>query len=118
MKCISVKQPWATKIANGCKTIETRTWSTNYRGPLAIASSKKPCICPKRIYPAGCVVCVVKLIDCRPMTAYDEAAACCDLYDGAWAWILEDIKKIEPRKVKGQLSIYDIDLENLPLLGK
>lgn len=40
MKCLSQTQPWATLAAIGAKTIETRSWSTDYRGPLAIHASK------------------------------------------------------------------------------
>lgn len=36
MKALTVRQPWASLIAAGVKTIETRSWSTRYRGPLAI----------------------------------------------------------------------------------
>lgn len=30
MKALPVKQPWANMIATGEKTIETRTWPTDY----------------------------------------------------------------------------------------
>lgn len=40
MKAITVRQPWASLIAAGVKTIETRSWSTKYRGPLAIHAGK------------------------------------------------------------------------------
>ncbi len=36
MKGLSLWQPWATLMALGAKTIETRDWPTDYRGPLAI----------------------------------------------------------------------------------
>lgn len=36
MKAITLIQPWAELIAIGAKRIETRSWSTSYRGPLAI----------------------------------------------------------------------------------
>jgi len=36
MKCISVRQPWARAIVAGHKTVENRSWSTEYRGPLLI----------------------------------------------------------------------------------
>lgn len=42
MKALSIKQPWATLIANGIKTLEVRSWKVNYRGPLVIVSSKQP----------------------------------------------------------------------------
>ena len=32
MKALSVKQPWANKIASGEKSIETRYWKTDYPG--------------------------------------------------------------------------------------
>lgn len=40
MKAISLWQPWASLIATGAKKIETRSWATNYRGPLAIHAAK------------------------------------------------------------------------------
>lgn len=36
VKCISLWQPWASLIAIGAKRVETRSWETKYRGPLAI----------------------------------------------------------------------------------
>jgi activating signal cointegrator 1 len=40
MKLISLWEPWATLMALGAKKIETRSWSTQYRGWLAIQASK------------------------------------------------------------------------------
>jgi hypothetical protein len=40
MKALTLYQPWATLVAIGKKRIETRSWPTNYRGPLAIHVSK------------------------------------------------------------------------------
>jgi hypothetical protein len=40
MKALSLTQPWATLVANGSKRIETRSWSTSYRGLIAIHASK------------------------------------------------------------------------------
>lgn len=40
MKGLSLTQPWATLVAIGAKTIETRSWDTSYRGEILIASSK------------------------------------------------------------------------------
>jgi hypothetical protein len=40
MKAITLHQPWATLMAIGAKRIETRSWETLYRGPLAIHASK------------------------------------------------------------------------------
>ncbi len=44
MNCISLWQPWASAIAVGLKTIETRSWPaprSAIRKPLAIAAAKR-----------------------------------------------------------------------------
>lgn len=40
MKVLTLTQPWATLVAIGAKKIETRSWATSYRGPLAIHAAK------------------------------------------------------------------------------
>ena len=40
MKAISLKQPWASLIVSGRKTIELRTWNTKFRGEFYIHASK------------------------------------------------------------------------------
>jgi activating signal cointegrator 1 len=40
MKGLTLTQPWATLVAIGAKAIETRSWSTTYRGPVAIHAAK------------------------------------------------------------------------------
>jgi len=41
MKALTLWQPWASLVAMGEKCVETRCWSTNYRGELAIHSAAK-----------------------------------------------------------------------------
>lgn len=40
MKTLTLTQPWASLVALGAKRIETRSWMTSYRGPLAIHAAK------------------------------------------------------------------------------
>lgn len=42
MKALTLWQPWASLIAVGAKTIETRGWSTKYRGPVLVHAAKRP----------------------------------------------------------------------------
>lgn len=105
MKAISVRQPWASMIARGDKTIETRTWRTNYRGDLLIVSTQNPKI-PG--LPTGKALCVVRLYDCHLMTEDDESEARCSCYDRAWAWCLDHRRRIMPFAVKGALSFYEV----------
>jgi len=41
VKALTLHQPWASLIAVGAKRIETRSWSTSYRGPLAIHAAAR-----------------------------------------------------------------------------
>lgn len=40
IKAITLTQPWATLLAIGGKHFETRSWKTDYRGPLVIHAAK------------------------------------------------------------------------------
>ena len=97
MKALSLTQPWATLVAIGAKRIETRSWDTRYRGPLAIHAAKgfpkwarqftaKP-VCYEAVqaryfprdldkrasgfpaYPVGCVIATVRLVSCWPTSS-------------------------------------------------
>ena len=37
---LSIKQPWAWLVVSGQKTMEIRTWKTDYRGPIWIHAGK------------------------------------------------------------------------------
>lgn len=49
IKALSVYQPWAQLIAQGEKRVETRSWSTDYRGKLAIQAGMR--IIPLKYWP-------------------------------------------------------------------
>ena len=117
-RCLSVKQPFASMIASGQKKIETRKWRTSYRGDIVIvASLDQRDVLPisrRSEFPYGKAICVVKLIGIRPMSKGDEREACCELYDGAFAWMLTNVRRILPIKVKGDLGLYWRDLRLIP----
>ena len=104
MKAISIKEPWASMIREGRKTIETRTWKTNYRGKILLCASQKP-----KSDISGTAFATAELTDIRPMTKADEKDACCEVYDRAHSWFLENVTPIRPFPVKGQLGLFDVD---------
>jgi len=113
MKALCLKQPYASWIAEGKKTIETRTWKTNYRGRFLVVASRgldllRELELAVENYPIGQALAIAKIVNCRPMTEQDEMAACCKLYDGAWAWLLSAVWKIKPFPVKGQLRFFEV----------
>lgn len=83
MKASSLWQPWATLVALNEKRIETRSWPTSYRGPLAIHAAKKMTNELARLtwltepfasvlhkhglesLPRGCVVATCELVGCK-----------------------------------------------------
>lgn len=96
-------------IAECTKTIETRTLSTRYRGEILIVSSKEP-----EIPPAGYVLAVVTLVDCRPMSVLDEPPAQCRKAPKGIAWVLENIRRIKrPFPVQGELGVFEVDVTGL-----
>lgn len=91
MKFLTLHQPWAALIAVGDKTIETRSWSTRYRGPLAIHAGKtkadftepvwQHCLAEPggallrdelRPLALGALVAVCDLVDVLPIFHYDD----------------------------------------------
>lgn len=99
MKAISLWQPWASAMALGSKTIETRHWPTNVRGPVAIHAAQRKvkneldflgyCVEWKGALapylhedlndysflldlPFGAIVAVGHLADCLPVELIDE----------------------------------------------
>jgi len=107
MKAISIKEPYASMIYWLRKNIETRTWKTDYRGKLLLCASKKP-----KSEISGCAFATCILSEIRPMKVTDEVQACCSIYPGAYSWILEDVKRIEPFPVKGKLSLFEVDYDS------
>ena len=93
MKGLSVRQPFASQIVIGEKTIEWRSKPFNWRGPLVICASKSAIIeldNGKRL-PVGVALGIVDVVGCRPMTRKDLVAACCEDYEDemyGFAWEL------------------------------
>jgi hypothetical protein len=111
MRALSVKQPWASLIALGEKTIECRSWSTRYRGPLLIhASGPDVDLGDGDWARAGLAVSVVRLVDVRPLVKSDIEAACIGEFCGGYAWVLEDAQEIEPIPLKGRPGLWEADV--------
>jgi len=118
LKAISLHQPWPNMIADGVKTIETRCWPTKHRGDLLICATRKRVFdhASQFCKPLGCAVALVNLVDCRPMTNADAAAAGCACYAGAYAWVLDDIRRIVPFPVRGKHRLYNVAVERVLIL--
>lgn len=127
MKALSVRQPWAHLIASGEKSIEVRSWQTDYRGKLLICSSQAEknyffeiaselAQSPDEVLlmPYGVTFCTVDLVDIRPLRDSDRDDALLeDDFDaqGQFAWVLENPVPVRFNKVFGKLKIFEVDDE-------
>lgn len=129
MKVITIKQPFATLIAEGFKLYEFRTWKTKYRGDLLIHAgfgvdkkAMKKFEYLNLEYPQGKIIAKVKVTDCIKVD--DEFRNTLNqldpiVYSGiikhpeweGYGFKLENIKKINPIDIKGKLSLWDYDYE-------
>ena len=141
MKALTLRQPWATLVALGVKKIETRSWKTEYRGPLAIHAAKQfsksarqhcyqahildalieaghdPGLAIFRL-PLGVVVAICTLIQIVRITKTnapkEPELSFGDYTLGRWAWILHDIKRLpEPIPARGFLGLWNWEIENI-----
>jgi len=126
MKVITIKQPWATLIAEGYKEYEFRTWRTKYRGEILIHAGKG--VDKKALprfehlnldYPSGVIIAKANLTDCvevseefrKKMKEKDELVYR-GIQDRSWngfGFKLENVKEIEPIPINGKLSLWDYE---------
>lgn len=136
MKALTLTQPFATLIAIGAKKIETRSWRTDYRGPVAIHAAKGlskmsedefVALCHSTPFlehlakagytasslPRGAILCI---------TSIDKCVSTCGMYPrpvsperdfgdygpGRYAWYLGPVTVLpKPIPAKGALSLWD-----------
>ncbi len=134
MKGFSLYEPWATLTALNEKHYETRSWKTNYRGPLLICSSKRKL--PLWQYPPikkvldalfrhglflddlkfGYALCIVDLVDIfrteeiLSFVPWEDETYFGDFSRGRFAWSLENPQRFKnPPPIKGRQGLFDVD---------
>ena len=114
MKALSIHPVYAMCIVTGQKTVECRSWTTNYRGAILICSTAKK---EKGAIP-GHALGVVTLKDIVPFQRKHLKGAMMDeYYPEDYAWILTNPRVIKPFPVKGKLSLWtcEHEIEYLPV---
>lgn len=114
MRAICIQQPWAALIADGKKTLEVRSWSTKYRGPVVVLASRawSRHDAASRWHdayfaaPRGVALCLVELVDVREGTSADTARTGGVDPTGYLVWQLGDPRPVEHLPVKGQLGLF------------
>ncbi|MDT8901152.1 ASCH domain-containing protein [Anaeroselena agilis] len=126
MKALTLWEPWASLIALGAKRIETRSWPTNYRGPIAIHAAKSrkfwglvaqepftSAATQPTIFHPGCVIAIADLVACIEMTPQniamvDEPERSFGHYEpGRFMWLLANVRRIDPVPATGRQRIWE-----------
>lgn len=136
MKALTIYEPWASLIALEAKRFETRSWPTNYRGPLAIHAGKtiraeflnlawqepfystlKPLhttVNGRRgiKYHFGCIIAIAELVDCREITLANippkPERSFGDYTPGRFMWVLQNVKRLEkPIPAVGHQGLWE-----------
>ena len=107
MKALSIDPEYAHYIFTGEKTVECRTWKTNYRGEVLICPTKT--LVPGFI--SGHAWFTAMLIDVVPFTKEHLEAACMDEMPDTqcYAWILNEPTLVYPIPVRGMPGLFQIN---------
>lgn len=125
LKILTLKQPWATLVAEGLKQYEFRSWKTNYRGKLLIHAGagidKEDMKKFEHLglkYPSKRILCEVEIIDCIKIdNAFNKMIKDQNniVYgrknrDG-YAWVIGNVKKLDiDKEINGKLGLWNYDL--------
>jgi hypothetical protein len=130
---LSVRQPWASYLTGGLKSIELRTWSTDYRGWLWIHAAKQLDLDAMEIYdlqpshfPTGGLVGIADLAACKPIESPTQWAALRNEHRspgtfarGIIGWRFRDAvalrEKIDSR---GELRLFSLDMPTRARVAK
>jgi hypothetical protein len=114
LKCLSVRQPWASAILLGLKAEEYRSRPTRHRGPLLIHAGLKPCDREASLAflaahpevaaampPLGHALGLADVVGCEPHPEY------------GFAWRLARPRLlVRPVPVKGQVGLFAVEIDD------
>lgn len=131
MKALSLWQPWASLVVLGIKKVETRSWATDYRGPIIIHSTisvpppaydfwrdsevrgllRNAGVYDPMTLPMGCYVGVVDLVGIKTtekieVTPQEQRLG--NYNAGRFAWLLENARELnEPIPIQGHQRLWN-----------
>jgi len=131
IKALTLWPPWGQFMAKGLKKIETRSWYTAYRGPLAIHSGARiyrkeippevyelaiKTLGPEHQWQLGKILCIVNLNECLK-TAYvnpNKLERMLGNYElGRYAWCTSMIKVFQnPVPARGMQRMWEWQWDN------
>lgn len=93
MKALMLKPEYVADIISGDKTVEYRSWPTNFRGDILLG-------CSATRYARGYLAAIVEITDCQ----YDRV-------DGVYVWSIDNVRCIEPVPIIGKLRLFETGIQ-------
>jgi len=116
---LTVRQPWASLIVDGVKTVENRSWATTYRGRLWIhaSASRVDAVADYRDIvdnaSRGAILGCVRLVDVT--TDADSPWAT----PGQCHWLLADARRLQSAvPARGRLGLWPLPIDILQRLRR
>ena len=131
LKVLTLRQPWATLVAEGIKKYEFRSWKTNYRGKVLIHAGTgidkeymKKYENMNLKFPSRRIIAIVEIEDCLELDEQlnkkiiaEKNVAYGNKIRTGYAWKLKNVKKINyGKEVNGQLGLWNIDLDEKEII--
>lgn len=129
MKVITLKQPWASLVAEGLKKYEFRSWKYTYKGEILIHAGKS--VDKEAMekfkhlnlkYPTSKIIAKVKIIECikltneinKQITNENKLIYGSNPNRTGYAWKLELLEKINTNKeISGKQGIWNINIKEV-----
>ncbi len=115
VKALSVVKPFGDWIAEGSKTLEIRSWTTDQLQPgedLLIVQNERYLLKEGDEDSDGEAVALVRVTEMRPFVLEDMAASRARSFsEGYFAWCLSDVRPLKERpQVLAARKIYELEL--------
>ena len=126
---LSLKQPWATLLVWGIKSIEVRAWPTGVRGRVLIHAARVPderpegwWLVPPELEQAaqlgGGIIGAADLVNCQPYTRFETFLADHDRHRNEPAWYKPGLfglhfarpERLPFRRLPGQTRFFTVKL--------
>lgn len=118
MKALTVKAPWAWAIIHAGKDVENRTWSTKFRGTIAVHASAG-CLTKYWAWARGLMAAIGVEVPALDRLALGKVIGYVDVVDCVrdnsspwampdhWHWVLTNPRACEPFPARGSLGLWN-----------
>lgn len=131
MRALTLCQPWASLIADGCKTFETRSWKAPITGVYIAIHAGRPdtldveyaieCGYRPQALVCGAIIAVAQLRACiptekaprviedtMPAARAAEELSHGDYRPGRYAWELDDVRRVPAVPIRGMQGLWEV----------